>query len=99
MLFAFPPNAEFNRIIPKTKFYEHTSPTPTLKAKFVSQISQVVWSYKLAPETINLPPSEAKQMLTTAVWTPRSSPLASPLECWGRNWLGAHKDRKLSWRW
>jgi superfamily II DNA or RNA helicase len=58
MLFAFPPNAEFNRVIPKTKFYEHTSSTPSLKAKFVSQISQVVWSYKLAPETINLSPSE-----------------------------------------
>ncbi len=61
MLFAFPPNAEFNRVIPKTKFYEHASPIPSLKAKFVSQISQVVWSYKLAPETINLPPSEGVQ--------------------------------------
>jgi Domain of unknown function (DUF4391) len=61
MLFAFPPNAEFNRVIPKSKFYEHTSPTPTLKAKFVSQISQVVWSYKLSPETINLAPSEGVQ--------------------------------------
>ncbi len=58
MLFAFPPNAAFNRVIPKTKFYEHAKPTPTLKGKFVSDISQVVWSYKLSPETINLAPSE-----------------------------------------
>ncbi len=61
MLFAFPPNAAFNRVIPKTKFYEHANPTPTLKAKFVSEISQVVWSYKLSPETINLAPSEGVQ--------------------------------------
>ncbi len=61
MLFAFPPNAAFNRVIPKTKFYEHATPTPTLKAKFVSEISQVVWSYKLSPETINLVPSDGIQ--------------------------------------
>lgn len=61
MLFAFPPNAAFNRVIPKTKFYEHANPTPTLKTKFVSEISQVVWSYKLSPETINLAPSEGVQ--------------------------------------
>ncbi len=76
MLFTFPPNAEFNRIIPKTKFYEHTSPTPTLKAKFVSQISQVVWSYKLAPETINLPQSEGVkeiQVFTIALKAIRST--------------------------
>lgn len=58
MLFAYPPKAAFNRIIPKTKFYEHAKPSPALKARFVSEISQVVWSYKLAPETINLPASE-----------------------------------------
>lgn len=61
MLFAFPTNAAFNRVIPKTKFYEHAKPTPTLKGKFVSEISQVVWSYKLSPETINLAPSEGVQ--------------------------------------
>lgn len=61
MLFAFPPNAAFNRVIPKAKFYEHASPPPTLKAKFVSEISQIVWSYKLSPETINLSPGEGVQ--------------------------------------
>lgn len=58
MLFAFPPNAAFNRVVPKTKFYEHAKPSASLKAKFVSEITQIVWSYKLAPETINLPASD-----------------------------------------
>ncbi len=61
MLFAYPPQAAFNRVIPKAKFYERTKLAPSLKAKFVSEISQVVWSYKLAPETINIAPSEAVQ--------------------------------------
>lgn len=60
-LFAYPPKAAFNRVIPKTKFYEHAKPSPSLKARFVSEISQVVWSYKLAPETINLPPADGVQ--------------------------------------
>jgi hypothetical protein len=61
MLFTYPPKAAFNRVIPKTKFYEHAKPSPSLKARFVSEISQVVWSYKLAPETINLPPVDGVQ--------------------------------------
>jgi hypothetical protein len=61
MLFAYPTNAVFNRVIPKTKFYEHANPSPTLKAKFVSDISQIVWSYKLSPETINLATSVGVQ--------------------------------------
>jgi hypothetical protein len=61
MLFSYPINAAFNRVIPKTKFYEHATPSPTLKAKFVSDISQIVWSYKLSPETINLASSTGVQ--------------------------------------
>jgi hypothetical protein len=61
MLFTYPINAAFNRVIPKTKFYEHATPSPTLKAKFVSDISQIVWSYKLSPETINLTSSAGVQ--------------------------------------
>ncbi len=63
MLFAFPPNAAFNRVIPKTKFYERTKPSASLKSKFVTEIAQIIWSYKLAPETINLPASDGVQEL------------------------------------
>lgn len=55
MLFEYPKKAAFNRVVPKTKFYERAKPTKTVKDKFVSQVAQVVWSYKLAPETTNLP--------------------------------------------
>jgi len=42
-------------VVPKSKIYEHGKPTRAVRDCFVSQINQIVWQYKLAPETINLP--------------------------------------------
>ncbi|WP_087142362.1 DUF4391 domain-containing protein, partial [Crenothrix polyspora] len=58
-LFAYPPNALFGRVLPKNKIYEHAAPSSALKALFVQQVEQIVWQYKLAPETINLPAKAA----------------------------------------
>src|SRR6185295_10520183 len=54
-LFAYPSQAAFGRNLPKIKIYEHTQLTTAMRNKFVSQIEKIVWQYKLAPETINLP--------------------------------------------
>ncbi len=54
-LFAYPKQAEFNHVLPKSKIYEHAQPSRTVRDYFVSQISKIVWRYKLAPETINIP--------------------------------------------
>ncbi|MHB1620075.1 MAG: DUF4391 domain-containing protein [Sulfuricella sp.] len=54
-LFAYPRQAEFNRVLPKSKIYEHGKPSRAVRDGFVAQINQIVWQYKLAPETINLP--------------------------------------------
>lgn len=59
MLFDYPAKAAFGRILPKTKIYEHASPTSGLKELFVRQVDQIIWKYKLAPETINLPSTKA----------------------------------------
>ena len=53
-LFAYPPNAAFGRVLPKSKIYERTQPSTAVKELFVRQIEQIAWQYKLAPETINL---------------------------------------------
>lgn len=53
-LFAYPKQAEFGRTLPKNKIYEHSGANTRLKDLFVEQVGQVVWRYKLAPETINL---------------------------------------------
>lgn len=54
-MFTYPPQALFDRVIPKTKIYAHAKPGKALKALFVSSIGEIVWKYKLSPETINLP--------------------------------------------
>lgn len=53
-LFAYPKQAEFGRTLPKNKIYEHSGANTRLKDLFVEQVEQIVWGYKLAPETINL---------------------------------------------
>ena len=57
-LFNFPKKAYFGRVIPKSKFYEHGSVTRKQKDLFVKQVEQIIWLYKLAPETINLPATD-----------------------------------------
>ncbi len=54
-MFAYPKQAEFNRVLPKSKIYAHAKPGKAVKELFVSQIGEIVWKYKLSPETINLP--------------------------------------------
>ena len=54
-LFVFPENAKFGRVVPKSKIYAHSNPSKRLRKLFVDQVEQIVWQYKLAPETINIP--------------------------------------------
>ncbi|MBI6816927.1 DUF4391 domain-containing protein [Pseudomonas syringae] len=54
-LFSFPPQAKVGRVVAKNKIYERGSVGSTLRDKFVAQVEQITWAYKLAPETINLP--------------------------------------------
>lgn len=54
-LVSYPKQAEFGRVLPKNKIYEHSGANTRLKDLFVEQVEQIVWRYKLAPETTNLP--------------------------------------------
>jgi hypothetical protein len=54
-MFAYPKQAEFNRIVPKNKIYAHAKPSKRVRELFVSQVGEILWKYKLSPETINLP--------------------------------------------
>lgn len=51
----YPKQAVFGHTLPKNKIYEHSGANTRLKDLFVEQVEQIVWQYKLAPETINLP--------------------------------------------
>tara|TARA_R110000851_G_scaffold306301_1_gene464611 strand:- start:12545 stop:13216 length:672 start_codon:yes stop_codon:yes gene_type:complete len=54
-LIAWPRTAAFDRVVPKRKIYEHGAVGSALKERFVQQVEQISWAYKLAPETVNLP--------------------------------------------
>lgn len=58
-LFEYPQKAAFGRPVPKNKIYEHSNPSSSLKQYFISQVHQIFWEYKLAPETINLPQTKS----------------------------------------
>jgi len=51
---SYPKQAAFGRVLPKNKIYEHSGAAPAVREMFVRQVEQIVWQFKLAPETINL---------------------------------------------
>lgn len=57
-MFGFPASTEFNKRIPKQKFYENIDITPALKRIFVEQIRLIYWRNKLATTTLNLAAGE-----------------------------------------
>lgn len=56
-MLTFPQQAAFNRTIAETRIYDHAQPSKAVRNRFVQEVESIVWSYKLAPETINLPSS------------------------------------------
>jgi hypothetical protein len=54
-LFRYPEKAQLKRVIPKARIYDAASASAALKDRFVREVDQITWAYKLAPETINLP--------------------------------------------
>jgi len=54
-----PNSTEFNKRIPKQKFYDNLSVTPALKKAFTDQIKVIYWRNKIAPTTVNLAASDS----------------------------------------
>jgi hypothetical protein len=61
LFYNFPKQAAFGRVLPKNKIHEHASPSSKVKGLFVLEVEKIVWSYKLSPETINLPAKNGVQ--------------------------------------
>ena len=53
-MIGLPKRTEFNKRIPKKKFYENLSVTPALKRVFIDQIKTIYWRNKIAVTTMNL---------------------------------------------
>ena len=65
-MLGLPKTTEFNKRIPKQKFYENLQVTPTMKRYFVDQIKVIYWKNKIAVTTVNL--SEGKDVTELEVF-------------------------------
>lgn len=54
MAIELPKSTEFNKKIPKQKFYENLKISPALKKIFIEQVDKIIWSNKIASSTTNL---------------------------------------------
>lgn len=57
-MISLPKATEFNRRIPKQKFYENLTLTPQVKRGFVEGIKLIYWRNKLAEDTVHIPKGE-----------------------------------------
>lgn len=53
-MIGLPQSTEYNKRIPKQKFYENLSVSASLKQAFVEQIKTIYWRNKIAPSTVNV---------------------------------------------
>ena len=53
-MLGLPKTTEFNKRIPKQKFYENIDISPVLKRSFIEQIKTIYWKNKIAASTTNL---------------------------------------------
>ncbi|WP_419490642.1 DUF4391 domain-containing protein [Dialister hominis] len=68
-MLGLPKSTEFNKRIPKQKFYDNLNVNPVLKHYFVNQIKIVYWANKIAPATVNL--AEGKNVTEIEVFLVR----------------------------
>ena len=57
-MLELPKSTEFNKRIPKQKFYENLSVSPATKRIFVDQIKVIYWRNKIAASTMNIAAGE-----------------------------------------
>jgi len=65
-MIGLPKTTEFNRRIPKKKFYENMDISPVLKKVFVEQVKNIYWRNKIAVSTTNL--AEGKEVTEIEVF-------------------------------
>ncbi|WP_462133332.1 DUF4391 domain-containing protein [Peptostreptococcus stomatis] len=68
-MIGLPKTTEFNKRIPKQKFYENLDISPALKRVFVEQVKVIYWRNKIATTTMNL--SEGKEVKEIEVFEVR----------------------------
>ena len=57
-LLHYPQNTIVNRVVPKTMFYKFMEVSPRIKVRFVNDIVNITWLYKLSASTLNVTDTE-----------------------------------------
>lgn len=57
-MLSIPQSTEYNKRIPKQKFYENLTLTPQVKRGFIDGIKLIYWRNKLAEDTVHIPKGE-----------------------------------------
>lgn len=58
-LFRYPDSTALKRVVPKSRIYDRAQVTTALKDRFIKEVGQITWAFKLAPETLNLPATKS----------------------------------------
>ncbi len=53
-LLHYPQTTIVNRVVPKTMFYKFMEVNPRMKTRFVDDVANITWLYKLAASTLNV---------------------------------------------
>ena len=57
-LLSYPKSAIVDKVVPKTMFYKFMEVNQRMKVRFVNDVAQICWLYKLSANTINVTASE-----------------------------------------
>lgn len=57
-ILGYPQTTIVNRVVPKTMFYKFMEVNPRMKARFVNDVVNITWLYKLAASTLNVTDAE-----------------------------------------
>lgn len=57
-LLKYPESTIVNRVVPKTMFYKFMEVNPRMKTRFVNDVVNIKWHYKLAASTLNVTDTE-----------------------------------------
>ena len=53
-LLHYPQSTIVNRVVPKTMFYKFMEVNPRMKVRFVNDVVNITWLYKLSAATLNV---------------------------------------------
>lgn len=68
-LLSYPQSTIVDKVVPKTMFYRFMEVNPRMKVRFVNDVAQICWLYKLSASTLNVTDSEEMKEIEIFVAT------------------------------